>query len=125
MSFDLTAIDPTRLEPVATVVGEMVIKADIRPDTVLLVGAHCRDLLHMAFGHNVALRSTRDVDIALAVAGWDQYRQITAGFPKFGDTGIGFLIGGQVVDVIPFGGIACRTAHPYNYRRPSASQHSR
>ena len=45
---------------------------------VMLVGAVCRDALHLEHGHTTALRSTDDLDLALVVDGLDQFDQITS-----------------------------------------------
>jgi predicted nucleotidyltransferase len=71
----------------------------------MLIGAHCRDLLHAAFGRTDQLRSTNDVDIALAVNGYEQYRQITSFLPRSGTTDIRYSIAGMNVDIVPFGEI--------------------
>ncbi|MFD4402900.1 hypothetical protein ACFWPH_09060 [Nocardia sp. NPDC058499] len=71
----------------------------------MVIGAHCRDLLHTAFGRADALRSTSDIDIALAVKGYHEYQRITADLPRTGATGVRYSIANTAVDVVPFGDI--------------------
>lgn len=51
------------------------------------------------------LRSTTDVDIAVALRNWERYDAIAASFPALGHNGIRFRIAGSAVDVMPFGGV--------------------
>lgn len=71
----------------------------------MIIGAHCRDLLHVAFGRTDLLRSTADVDIALAVSKYEDYRRITSALPHSGTTDIRYSVAGIAVDVVPFGEI--------------------
>lgn len=71
----------------------------------MVIGAQCRDLLHEAFGRADRLRSTSDVDIALAVEGYAEYQRVTSRLPPSGSTGIRYSIAGITVDVVPFGDI--------------------
>lgn len=71
----------------------------------MVVGAQCRDLLHAAFGHKSGLRATGDLDLAVAISGWDQYHAMTAAFRRSGDTDIRFSVAGVLVDFVPFGSI--------------------
>ena len=72
---------------------------------VMLVGAVCRDVLHEEHGHKGALRRTDDVDLALAVNGWDEFEDLTARLEDVRDSAgsVRYLIGGCRVDLVPFG----------------------
>jgi predicted nucleotidyltransferase len=101
---DLSRIAEGFLDPIASVVEEMRKQAPaIDPDRVMLVGAWCRDTLHAALGHDFGTSATRDVDLALALSGWGTYELLANAFPRDGDSGVGFKIAGQVVDLLPFG----------------------
>ncbi|MET1005887.1 MAG: hypothetical protein ABWX96_10075 [Propionibacteriaceae bacterium] len=69
----------------------------------MLVGAWCRDTLHAALGHDFDTSATRDVDLGLALSGWETYERLMNVFPRVGDTGVAFRIAGLVVDLLPFG----------------------
>lgn len=72
---------------------------------VMLVGAVCRDALHLEHGHTTALRSTDDLDLALVVDGLDQFDQITSQLrrtPSAAGT-VRYVIAGTAVDLVPFG----------------------
>lgn len=71
----------------------------------MLVGAWCRDIKHAALGHDFATSATRDVDLALALSGWETYELLAGAFTAVGDTGIRFEIAGQIVDLVPFGDV--------------------
>ncbi|MGN2636052.1 hypothetical protein ACTD5D_07635 [Nocardia takedensis] len=83
----------------------LVTNDDVDVTSIMLIGAHCRDLLHLAFGRNDHLRSTSDVDLALAVHGHTDYRRITSALPRSGSTGIRYTVAEITVDLIPFGEI--------------------
>ncbi len=65
--FDLRRIDPRSLDLIDSVVVELVSRAEAHTALIMLIGAHCRDLLHEGFGHTDPLRSTNDVDVALVL----------------------------------------------------------
>ncbi len=52
---------------------------NIYPDLppVMVVGAVCRDALHMSAGHEHPLRRTDDLDIGLAIGSWDHFHNLT------------------------------------------------
>lgn len=101
---DVSGIAEGFLDPIARVVEEMREHAPgIDPDRVMLVGAWCRDTLHAALGHDFGTSATRDVDLALALSGWEIYELLSHAFPRAGDTGVGFKIAGLAVDLLPFG----------------------
>lgn len=100
---DFSSIDPRLLDAVDLVVDEIVSKTSLDPTSVLLVGATCRDVLHAGLGHTFTLRGTNDLDLGIAVSGWEGYREVADAFPLVGHTGIRHLISGLAVDVMPFG----------------------
>lgn len=61
--------DPRYLDLVRSVVQELRKLSEINPDDVMVVGASCRDILHASYGHDFRLRSTHDVDVAIALRG--------------------------------------------------------
>jgi len=61
--------------------------------------------LHSALGHTFVTTATRDLDLALALSSWDDFRALAAAFPRVGDTGIRFRIVDVDVDLLPFGDI--------------------
>lgn len=93
------------LDLIDSVVVELISGAEADEISIMVIGAHCRDLLHTAFGRTDLLRSTSDVDIAIAVNGDAEYRRIIAALPRSGTTDIRFSIAGVAVDVVPFGDI--------------------
>lgn len=101
---DVSSIAEGFFDPIVRVVDQMLEHAPVlEPDRVMLVGAWCRDTLHAALGHDFETRATRDVDIALALSGWDVYEQLARLFPAASDTGLAFRIAEMVADLIPFG----------------------
>ena len=70
----------------------------------MVVGAVCRDVLHLASGHTSSLRSTSDLDLALAVDSWSTYRRLTAQLQSVRTASqIRYVVAGTAVDIIPFG----------------------
>lgn len=102
---DFSVCDPRFLDGIDTVVAELVRTAELDSDTVLVVGATCRDILHSSLGHEFALRGTEDLDIGIAVTDWATYDRVATAFPRTGHTGIRHLVAGLPVDVMPFGGV--------------------
>lgn len=103
--FDPGRIGSRSLDLIDSVVSRLVSGTEASDTSIMLIGAQCRDLLHLAFGWTEVLRSTSDVDIALAVKGHTEYQRITSGLPRSGDTDIRFSIAGVEVDIVPFGDI--------------------
>ena len=90
---------------VAPVVTELE-RVGVTPGALMLVGAVCRDVLHRAAGHTSSLRSTGDLDLALAVDGWAAYRQLTEHLdPIRIGSQIRYRVADMAVDIIPFGGL--------------------
>ncbi|MBM7785177.1 hypothetical protein [Tenggerimyces flavus] len=91
------------VDPIARVVGAVLDATDeISPVDIMIVGARCRDILH-ALGHHFATTATHDLDLALALASWDAYRDLVASMQRVGNTGIRYRIAGIEVDLLPFG----------------------
>ncbi|BDT88950.1 hypothetical protein GV791_19610 [Nocardia cyriacigeorgica] len=103
--FDPNRIDGPSLDLVDRVVVALVTEKKADDTSIMVVGAQCRDLLHIGFGRNDLLRRTDDVDIAIAVSGDTEYRRIIADLPRSGTTDIRYAIAGLSVDVVPFGDI--------------------
>ncbi|WP_446225816.1 hypothetical protein ACTWPB_12525 [Nocardia sp. IBHARD005] len=103
--FDLGRIDQRSVDLVDSVVVALISGAETNDTSIMIIGAQCRDLLHTGFGRIDPLRSTHDVDVAIAVDGDAEYRRIIAAHPRSGTTDIRFSIAGIAVDVVPFGDI--------------------
>ena len=76
-----------------------------------VIGATARDIIIRALSDESARRKTLDLDIAIAVTGWDKYDEIShalvaAGFEKSGHQKQRFYYGDYEVDVVPFGSVA-------------------
>jgi predicted nucleotidyltransferase len=100
---DFTLAETTLRDAVTPAITELR-QAGVEPAHVMLVGAVCRDVLHQAAGHTTTLRATGDLDLALAIDGWDRYKQITSQFEKIQTgTRIRYLVAGVPVDLVPFG----------------------
>ncbi|XVV13771.1 hypothetical protein ACQP2X_05285 [Actinoplanes sp. CA-131856] len=101
---DLTKADSALLHLVDGVTAEILAKSTLlAAGEVMLVGAHCRDILQSAFGHGFALRATADIDLGLAVANWAAYDELVSSLPSAGSTGIRFRIAQTTADLMPFG----------------------
>jgi predicted nucleotidyltransferase len=75
---------------------------------ILIVGAVARDIAYLSRGVHPP-RATSDIDIAVALPGWDAYRDLRSRFPT--DPGLPehrFVTNGSVVDLVPFGGVENR-----------------
>lgn len=76
-----------------------------------VIGATARDVILQACANTSAKRKTRDLDIAIAVNGWDKYDEIkqiltSNGFEKDDYYAQRFYFDGYEVDVVPFGAIS-------------------
>lgn len=95
--------EATLRDVVSPVVTELE-QVGVAPGALMLVGAVCRDVLHLAAGHTSSLRSTGDLDLALAVDGWTAYRQLTEKLvPIRIGSQIRYRVANLAVDIIPFG----------------------
>lgn len=100
---DFTRAEATLRDVVAPVVTELEL-VGVNPGDLMLVGAVCRDVLHLAAGHTSSLRSTGDLDLALAVDGWATYHRITGQLTPIRESSpIRFRVAGMAVDIVPFG----------------------
>lgn len=78
-----------------------------------LVGATARDIIMEHLYKIKAPRMTKDIDIAVCVANWEEYETLTAALLATGKFIEGaqkqrYEFGGMLVDIIPFGGISGR-----------------
>lgn len=87
------------------VVSELIADGRTDPESLMLLGAECRDILHRAYGHKFRLRGTSDLDVAMAVADWDTHEEMVKRFGPTGNTGIRYSIAGVPVDLMPFGSV--------------------
>lgn len=72
----------------------------------MLVGALCRDVLHREAGHAFPLRRTGDLDLALAIDGWERYAEVVDALPAVrGSAQVRYDLAGVKVDLVPFGGV--------------------
>jgi predicted nucleotidyltransferase len=76
-----------------------------------IVGALARDLIFEHLHNIVPVRSTRDIDVAIIVADWEEYRGLSARLIRehgFNDTDRPHRLeapDGTLLDLIPFGAI--------------------
>lgn len=76
-----------------------------------IIGATARDIIIHALSDMTAGRKTLDLDIAIAVTGWNRYADIChalieAGFEKSKHQAQRFYYGDYEVDLVPFGEVA-------------------
>lgn len=90
----------------ARVLAALVPRAESCGAELLLVGAAARDVVVTARAGSRPARATYDVDVAVAVAGWDGFRCVTEGLERVRTSEHKFLVDGVEVDVVPFGGVA-------------------
>lgn len=74
-------------------------------DHILIIGAACRDILHVTHTNKVPARATKDVDLALAISSWDVVHELRARFPGRRTAWQKIRIGQVDVDLVPFGEI--------------------
>ena len=74
-------------------------------NSLLLMGAEARNLLHVRAGYHFDLRSTTDLDLGLAVGDWQSYDELAGTYTRTGSNEIQFRIEDVTVDVMPFGGV--------------------
>jgi predicted nucleotidyltransferase len=103
---DLTKCDPALLQTADAVITELSAKSTrLRAQDVIVVGAHCRDILQSALGHEFGLRTTDDIDFGLAVANWAAYDELTRELKPTGHTGIRYEVANVPTDLMPFGAV--------------------
>ena len=95
--------DPRVLDVVGTVVERLEQDTGVPPSAVMVVGAHARNIIHSGLKRSTSPRATDDVDLALALSGWDAYLPVTTTFPRSGDSDIRYRVGDIHVDFMPFG----------------------
>lgn len=105
---NLRRVSEAYLEPVTRVVSEILSHdADLTPGGIMIVGAFCRDIHHEALGHLTYLRQTNDLDVALAITGWEVYTSVTKHFRRVtsASNDIRYSIAGEPVDLLAFGDV--------------------
>ncbi|WGH92294.1 hypothetical protein QDX21_08150 [Auritidibacter ignavus] len=118
---DLTRVDPRLYDDITLIVDELQASVGLDPDSVLVVGAGYRDILHAAFGHTFPLRATTDTDLGIAVHDWTISERIDVRFRRIGSNGIRYSIAGIPVDIMPFGEVE----DPDGITHPAARRGSR
>ena len=76
-----------------------------------VIGATARDIILRVLANTSARRKTKDLDIAIAVTGWDKYNSICQtlmadGFEKSTHQAQRFYFGDYEVDIVPYGAVA-------------------
>ena len=76
-----------------------------------VIGATARDIILRVLANTSARRKTKDLDIAIAVTGWDKYNAICQtlmadGFEKSTHQAQRFYFGDYEVDIVPYGAVA-------------------
>lgn len=76
-----------------------------------VIGATARDIILQVLANTSARRKTRDLDIAIAVTGWDKYNEVCSaliedGFEKSTHQAQRFYFGDYEVDIVPYGAVA-------------------
>jgi predicted nucleotidyltransferase len=104
MIFYDASTDP-ELAVEAAVLTEVVRAATAVGVEVLVIGAVARDILIRHLLGARPERATKDVDVAVAVADWPAYEDLTASLQRSSGPSHRFVVDGVDVDVIPFGGI--------------------
>ena len=73
--------------------------------SIMIVGATCRDIHQESFRSTEPSRTTDDIDLALAVEGWDEVRILQREFPSRSRAWQQIEVDGIAVDIVPFGSI--------------------
>lgn len=99
-----SSTDPevVRMAGALGILGERAAEVGLDP---LLVGAGARTLWSVALVGDLPTRATKDVDLAVAVASWEQLRRLTSLLTPEGGIEHRFVVDGVPVDVVPFGGV--------------------
>ncbi|WP_152364243.1 hypothetical protein [Microlunatus speluncae] len=104
--FDPSNVPASVVAPLAGVVeAALATTSHLAARDIMIVGAHCRDIMQRALGHAFATTATHDLDLALAFSSWRSFEALSEAFPRLGDTGIRYRIAGVVVDLLPFGDV--------------------
>lgn len=88
-------------EDIAYVVGELARVID--PETMMLVGARCRDVYQRHFRSTSAGRITHDIDFGVTIGSWERFRELKRRFSAPAAPWQEITIGGLRIDLIPFG----------------------
>ncbi|MEU8607728.1 hypothetical protein AB0C29_06985 [Actinoplanes sp. NPDC048791] len=102
-------LDPAKCDPDLLLLPDTVVtrllrqSSSLQPEDVMIVGAHCRDILRSASGQDSGLRTTEDVDFGLALADWAAFDELTKELEPAGNTGIRYQVADVPTDLIPFG----------------------
>lgn len=88
-------------------------------DSVMLVGARCRDIHQLKYRESSPSRTTKDVDLALAVGGWEPLTNLRQHFPATSAAWQKLQVEGLEVDAFgalekPPGEIASADGHVLN-----------
>ena len=106
MKLDLGQCEPSLLSlPDRVVEALLQGSQNLSPDRIMLVGAHCRDVIHSALGHVDGLALTSDLDIGLVISDLGDYEEIVRPLNPSGSTGIRYMLGGVPTDLMPFGDV--------------------
>ena len=98
---DLTRCDPALLHlPDMVVSGLLAQASGLKAENVMIVGAHCRDILRSASGQESGFRTTEDVDFGLALSDWAAYERLTKELQPTGNTGIRYQVAGLPTDLM-------------------------
>ena len=93
-----------RLTIVDAVVSELVERAGVASEKLMVIGAEARDHLHHSvFASGLPVRATQDVDLALAIDSWTDYESVTSMYFPTGSNGVRYRVAGVPVDFMPFG----------------------
>jgi len=101
----LDASTASDLCPVAAALRGIQTRAIDLGIDIMVVGATARDIL---LQHHVGLtpeRATADVDVAIAVSGWEDFDALTGPLDNPSKRSHEFRVGDMTVDIIPFGGV--------------------
>lgn len=104
MIFYDASTDP-ELAVEAAVLTEVVRAAAAVGVEVLVIGAVARDIVIRHLLGARPERATKDVDVAVAVADWAAYEDLTSSLQRSSGPSHRFVVDGVDVDVIPFGGV--------------------
>ena len=103
---ELRDIDPALLDVADRVCSILLLTSrTLQSSNLMLVGAHCRDILHASQDQAFGLIATDDVDLGVALANWTAFDDLTANLKHTGHTGVRFTVGGVPIDLMPFGDV--------------------
>lgn len=88
-------------EDIAYVVGELARFID--PETMMLVGARCRDIYQRHLRSTSAGRITHDIDFGVTIDSWEGFRELKRRFSAPAAPWQEITIGDLRIDLIPFG----------------------